>query len=176
MSIISATSTNISISTFIRGFHPDFPNSGDTDISADTWGNAAMYPLPTTIGSPASQIQWSELRNKKWFQQNIIVSGGTGTISVVTPSTQALYDYNAGYSATSAMVDRTLYSTFTWRATATYPNYVAGFYTGAGQSGALVTASDPNLGTGGVHTLDYTVTAVTETAATLYVHFVDAHA
>jgi len=74
------------------------------------------------------------------------------------------------------MVDRTLYSTFTWRATATYPNYVAGFYTGAGQSGALVTASDPNLGTGGVHTLDYTVTAVTETAATLYVHFVDAHA
>ena len=94
MSIISATSTNISISTFIRGFHPDFPNSGDTDISADTWGNAAMYPLPTTIGSPASQIQWSELRNKKWFQQNIIVSGGTGTISVVTPSTQALYSYN----------------------------------------------------------------------------------
>lgn len=176
MSIISARSTNISVSTFLRGPHPDFPGSS-TDIAADTWGNNGMYPLPTEIGEPAEEIQWSELRNRKFFYQNIITSGASGTVSVISPHSSALYG-SSGNNYKSAMVDVTNYPTFTWRASATYPNYVGGYYTATNGGGtAILTGTDPNGGTGHVHNLDYTVTGGSyESSATIYVHFINAHA
>ena len=176
MSIVASSSTNISINSYIRAIHPDY-TSTSTNVASDDWGNNGMYPLPTEIGSPVGQIQWSEMRNRVMFQQDAVAGGASGTISIVSPHASALYNTN-GNTYVSAMVDITNYTPFTWRASATYPNYVGGWYTGANGTGTQIVAGvDPNGGTGHVHNLDFTVTGTSYiTTGRVYAYFINAHA
>ena len=109
-----------------------------------------------------------------YYYQNFQTSGRTASDLTISLGSGAAHQAFNGSTMLTKVIDTDTYSSFTIRCDAEYPNYVAGIYTGANQSGdELFTANPPGSGN---HSLTWTpLGSGYEETATIYFHIIDAH-
>ena len=156
MAVYSYGSTNINFSTF--------------DVWSTEYSSNSNISLDTVMGAfePADTAPHSvsELQNESILYGTVTVNG-TGTVAVTAP-------YTIAANSSSITLKNSLFSvhpTITVTATAVYPNYLEGFYTGPNGTGTLLVDYNEPATTG---TLSLTSTAYTSTV-NFYAYFVNAH-
>lgn len=151
-------SDSIAFSTF-DAWHNSF--SSDSNISLNT----LMDNLEPADSAPH---QASELRDNSFLYGTVHCSGASGTIQVTagysTPTSTTSFNLsNVNFNSVSSV---------TITATATYPVYLEGFYSGASGGGDLLVNYDEPTVSG---TITLTASTFTE-RQNIYAYFVDAHA